>query len=103
MRLARRPAGRALRASQPGRHQQLRARAAAAGPHQEQQQQQQVGWQGASDFLIRNERLAARGLHTYHFSLDYLEEGCSGEAPGFRGRPGEPPHARAAPTCARAV
>ena len=38
----------------------------------------QVGWQGASDFLIRNERLAARGLHTYDFGMDYLEEGSSG-------------------------
>ena len=38
----------------------------------------QVGWQGASDFLIRNERLGARGLHTYDFGMDYLEEGSSG-------------------------
>ena len=40
----------------------------------------QVGWQGASDFLIRNERLAARGLHTFDFGMDYLEEGSSGKA-----------------------
>ena len=40
----------------------------------------QVGWQGASDFLIRNERLAARGLLTFDFGMDYLEEGSSGKA-----------------------
>ena len=46
----------------------------------QQQEQQQVGWQGASDFLIRNERLSARGQRTFDFSLDFLEEGSSGQS-----------------------
>lgn len=52
-----------------------RSQSALSATHQEQQQ---VGWQGASDFLIRNERLAARGQRTFDFSLNYLEEGSSG-------------------------